>query len=159
MSRFVHALPAGQTRAAAAAANGSTTVQDYLERIAKYVPAEIIATYVAVTSGFANTDEPLKYWCLLVSFLICWIFTPIYLQLMSSPADKDALRTQQIVSAIAFPIWAYSISGDSGLFGDPKLPIYHAEISTALILLFSLISGAIIPRKAAPAVVPVHAGS
>ena len=157
MSRLVKAQALG-LRARAAAANDNTTPgKEYLERVAKYVPAEIIATYIAVTGTLASVPEKVKFWALLGNLLICWGFTPIYIKLVSTPADKDSLRTQQIVSSIAFPIWAYSISGEKGIFGE-GLHIYIGGIASALILLFSMISGAIVP-KIKPVKVAAKAGN
>ena len=145
MSRFVQAFPVGLKAKAAAASRGSTPGREYLERVAKYIPAEIIATYTAVNGTLASLPVALKYWFLLGNLVICWAFTPIYLKLLAMPKDKPSLRTQQIMSTIAFPIWAYSVSGDKGFFGG-ELHIYFEGAASAFILLFSLISGAVIPR-------------
>lgn len=146
MSRIVTAIPKGM-RTRAASAQQPTPTQEYLERVAKYVPAEIVIAYTSVNGVLTTVPEHIKPWALWGNLLICWIFTPIYLKLAATPADKDALPTQQIVSSIAFIVWAYSV-GQEAVFGEG----YIAGIAAAVLILFSLISGRIVPK---PKTVPL----
>ena len=144
MSRFVTAVPRGlRTKAAAA---GEAPAREYLERVAKYVPAEIIAGYTAIINGVADTKEPVKSWTVTACLFICAILTPVYFKLLARPEDKASLRTQQVVSFFAFLVWAYSITGAEPLFGGTN-SWFVPGIATALLTLFTLISGLIVPKQ------------
>lgn len=147
MSRIVTAIPKGLKAKAAAANDGTTATKQYFERVGQYVPAEIIMAFTALNGALATLPDKIKFWAFLVSFLICWIFTPIYFKLIATTKDRPSLRKQQVVSFFAFLFWAYATSGERGVFGKDGFDIYYAGIGSALIILFSIISGAIIPRK------------
>ena len=146
MSRLVKAKSRGLH--AKAAGTGADQAREYLERVSKYVPAEIIAAYTAINGGVITLPESFKYWFLLGNLIICKIFTPIYFALLAKPEEPK--RTQQVVSLIAFFIWAYSISNDDTIFGKGYWNVYYAGIATAIIIIFSLISGAIVPKTSTP---------
>jgi len=147
MSRLVKAIPLGMTASAAAAANGSTSIKEYFERLGKYVPAEIIAAFMAMNGVLMTLNGNTRFIARICSFSICWIFTPIYFKLVSTTTDQASLRAQQIVSFFAFLVWAYATTGNEGVFGENGLKIYREPIGTAMIIVFSLISGSISPKK------------
>jgi len=147
MSRFVKALPLGLKTNAAAAEGDSTAAKEYLERIGKYVPGEIIAGYTGLNALLVTFPEQIKYASYIILFLLCWILTPIYFKIISTPTDQPSVKTQSIVSGFAFLLWAYAIDGGKGIFGSEVLNIYNQSVGAALLIVFSMISGAIIPRK------------
>ena len=107
MSRLVKAIPAGSNRkglvAQMASARGSTPAKEYWERVAKYIPSEIIAAFIAINCSLANSEPNLKYWLSLANLIMCAIFTPIYLGLAAN--KNEPKKTQQIVSFFAFLIF------------------------------------------------------
>jgi Na+-transporting NADH:ubiquinone oxidoreductase subunit NqrB len=149
MSRIVKAkaTPAKGLQATAASDSGANPTKEALERIAKYIPAEIIAAFTAINGGLLSLPANIQYWALLVNLIICAVFTPIYFKLMATPTDpKNAVRVQQLMSFIAFLIWAYSVTGENGIFGKPGFNMYYAGLASGFITLFTLVSGAVIPR-------------
>lgn len=145
MSRLVRAV-SGKDRPKFAAADGTTAAKTYFENLAKYVPAEIIAAFTAINSSLASLQGNSWYYSLLAVFIFFALFTLFYFWWVATPAEKDALRTQQVVSFIAFLIWAYATTGKNGIFGKEGLNIYVDQISTAAMVLFSLVSGFIQPK-------------
>jgi hypothetical protein len=136
VSRLVSIRP----RTLAASATKDTN-KDRLERLAKYIPGEIIATYLflnGISATAQSTDERRVWYAL--AFAICLIFTPIYFRLIARPGD--AVRTQQVVSTVAFAIWAYSLG--SGMFSE--FGLYRPIAASFLIAIFSLSSALIIPK-------------
>src|SRR5258708_27170892 len=79
MSRIVEeqAIPAGAGRFRSGSGAGQD-VKNVLERVAKNVPAEIIAGYV-MASGFAENAKHGKAPLLGIIFGVCLICTPIYI--------------------------------------------------------------------------------
>lgn len=124
-----------------AGGNDKDAAQDYLERISKYVPAEILAAYltglpvIAATTKEGETLRTILYGALL---LVCLVFTPIYLNFMADP--KKPKRLHLFIGSLALIIWAYSIGGFFTVMGW-----YHTAIGTLALLIFSLASGLIAP--------------
>lgn len=147
MSRLVKVQPKGLTARSAAAGDGSTPAKDYLERMAKYVPAEIIIAYTSINGVLLTLPENIKFWVLVLFTAALWVLTPFYFKWISKPDEEPSMKKHQWVSFIAFIIWAYSISGDKGVFGEAGLKIFYQEVATSVMIIFSLISGAIIPKK------------
>jgi len=109
-------------------------------KIAKLIPVEIVTAYAALVSAslivkWETLRLPLVYAC----FFICWGLTPLYLNMVADPGKPK--RNQLIVGGLAFPIWAYLISGNQVV---PKF--YDPGLATILALLFSLVT-ALIPMN------------
>ena len=110
---------------------------DYLDRVAKYVPIEIVGAYLTLV-GLIPARGPVL-WPLSV-LLLCWFLTPAYIWRRANPADD--WRTHAAVSVIAFPVWAFAIG--RGVFEVVEI---GPEFLPALLLVaFSLVAGLIKPR-------------
>jgi len=115
----------------------SENVKGYLDRVTKYIPAEVIAAYITA-NGFAGlSSKPgiLFY----VIFGVCLIFTPIYITRFTR-TGKEAW-TNGIMSVFAFLAWAYAFGG--GLVA--YLGWYDAPAASVVLVLFTLVSGAVVP--------------
>jgi hypothetical protein len=145
MARLVQALPKGLNAKAAAATGNSSVVKDYLERVAKYVPSEIVAGYTGINAAIANSPEHIKHPVLIANLILCAVFSPVYIALLTDKGEPKLVN--QIVSSIAFLIWAYSVSGIDGIFGKSYWNIYDGGLAASFLIFFTIISGAIIPRK------------
>lgn len=116
---------------------GKRDSKQYLEKVAKLIPSEIIAGYLTLI-GFVPLirNSTLWPWVYGSIFTICLALTPLYMYLQ---ADKGRpKRIHILVSSIAFVVWAYAISGGAivGRAHDPAL-------ASILLVIFSLISGAV----------------
>ena len=124
----------------------------YLERMVKYVPAEIIAFSMvinaildqAMKSGGANAAMAgipvpvvaagaLVVGCLLTP-LFCW-----YVR-----REGDAWTVNAAVSTVAFPFWAY-------LMGAVAFADHHdGNLAAILVMSFTVVSGLVAPRPDNP---------
>lgn len=147
MSRFVAAKQRRKPGPKAASESTKDNIKEYTERVAKYVPAEILSAFTILNTTFTSAEGRLRFWGLLISTFLLWILTPIYFWWMKKPEDEPSFKTQTGVSFVAFIIWAYVISGDQGIFGKDGLGLYVSQVGVALMVFFTLISGFIIPRK------------
>ncbi len=145
MGRLAEPQPAGG-RAHGVGAAGS----DYVERVAKYIPAEIVAGYMSII-GMIEAADPSNNarlglaWGL---FAIGLIATPIYLTIVGSPKGQQKITVW--ISTFAFLVWAYALGGPfkmsgfhNGLIGSvgvgvvtwllglfaPKLPQQDAPVT------------------------------
>jgi len=125
---------------------------NYLERVVKYVPAEIIGCsmvvnaileqVVAVGGGDATmAGFPVRIIAIGALLMACAL-TPLFCWYVRE--DGDAWVVNAMVSTIAFPFWAY-------LMGAVAFNGYHdGNLATILILAFTLVSGLIAPMAEKP---------
>jgi hypothetical protein len=117
---------------------GKQDRRTYLEKVAKLVPAEIVAGYTAI-NGFIPKIDPQTwhfgfYWG---AFGLGVVGTFFYMLWQS---EKDKPRWPHIiVSTVAFVVWAYATAGEHLL----SAPYYQAPIASIVLVVFTLISGKI----------------
>jgi hypothetical protein len=143
----------------------TTQIADgYLERIAKYVPAEVLAFSIFIN---AILDQAVKTGGNLtamagvpvltiaeIAFFACMIATPLFVWYVREKGD--AWITNALVSFVAFPVWSYAIGNVA--FSDYR----DGNLAAILLVSFSLLSGLVAPRSPSPkrqekqALVPVR---
>ena len=140
MSRLVQAEPRG---AKAFSGNAAKDIKDYLDRVARYVPAEILAAYLTllpIIIGTTKTEPQLRTGLLAVILFGLGLFIFPYISLMAKAGEPK--RKQMIVSTFAYLAWTYSIGGFWTNVG-----LYHEAVGAILIVFVSLGSGLIIPYE------------
>ena len=128
-------------------ANPNDIREDFLGRIVKYVPTEIVGLYLAATrivptnitksdTGFwryFDERREVQWWI----FGLTLVLTPVYLRWATREDGKGALLMQVIVSTIAFVVWAFAL-------GEP---FNRPDFMASLILIFvTFILGLLKPR-------------
>jgi hypothetical protein len=120
---------------------------NYIARLAKYIPAEIIALYLGVANVIPVTDSSyhLALWIVAGTTALC---TPVYMYLATREAGKPTLWSQIVISSIAFPIWVFAIGGPFAF-----LPWYAGKhwIAAIVISFVTFLAGAYQPGPAPPA--------
>jgi hypothetical protein len=120
---------------------GESNVKDYLEKVSKLIPSEILTGYITMVGLTASVRAALWHkWIYLSVFLFCLALTPAYLAFQSE-AGKPRL-VHLLVSSFAFVIWAYAVSGFQTV---PNL--YDPGIASISLISFTLLSGLIPLRK------------
>jgi hypothetical protein len=117
-------------------ASGAATpadVGDAAKKIGKNIPTELVTAYGALVSAAMTLKwEHFRIWVAFGCLVLCWILTPFYLNMV---ADKGKpKRNQIIVGTLAFPLWAYLVSGKQ-IVPD----YYDLSLATILAVAFSLI--------------------
>lgn len=124
----------------------------YLERMVKYVPAEIIAFSMlinaileqAMKSGgghaaMAGVPVPV---IATVALIVACLLTPLFCWYVRQ--DGDAWVTNAVVSTIALPFWAY-------LMGAVAFaPFHDGNLAAILVMSFTVVSGLVAPRADKP---------
>ncbi len=134
---------------------------NYLERIAKYVPAEVLAFSLFINSileqavraggktammaGFPVTT--IAFGSLIVGMLL----TPLFVWYVRE--DGDAWLTNAFVSTLAFPFWAYAMNAVA--FAEYR----DGNLAAILLATFTVISGLISPRVPRPKKAERRAGN
>jgi hypothetical protein len=124
----------------------------YLERMVKYVPAEIIAFSMVINSileqamksggdhaAMAGVPVPV---IAAVALVVACLLTPLFCWYVRQ--DGDASVTNAVVSTIALPFWAY-------LMGAVAFAPYHdGNLAAILVMSFTVVSGLVAPRADKP---------
>ena len=110
-------------------------IKDYLGKVAAHIPGEVISIFLVGKAMFpgAAGKATLGIWA-----VVCWILDLIVRWLGTQGEGK----VQNIVLTIlAFPIWVMAIGGTilGFTFGE--------QISTLIVLAFSVLAGAIYNNK------------
>ena len=133
-------------------ATGAVAGDDYLTRMVKYIPAEIIGGSMLVNAilaqamvsggdnaamaGFSVTSIAVG------ALLIGLILTPLFCWYVRE--EGDAWMANAIVSTVAFPFWAY-------LMGAVAFAKFHdGNLAAILILTFTAVSGLVAPMADVP---------
>jgi hypothetical protein len=137
MGRLVKTPPPGK------AIGVAQTGENYVERVAKYIPGEIIAGYVAL-SGLISAVPPedeRRITAAWVLFIVGLLVTPIYLYTAGKPANRR--ETLQIaIPTIAFVLWAYALGGPFELSSPlPVIGEYASWLGALAVGLFTWVAG------------------
>jgi len=116
---------------------GAEGGDDYFGRLAKYIPAEIVAVYLAAKAVVATDPDRPTLIC--VIFWACLTLTPIYLVFVTREKGKGPLWLQVLLATIAFPLWVLAIGG--GCFAEhfDKRPAIVSLILIFVTFLFGII--------------------
>ncbi len=87
------------------------TTDDYLSRLAKYIPAEIVGLFLFVTGVIPETPGPSNTTAQWVVFAVCCVLTFVYMWHATRREGGKALWPQVILATIAFPVWVFAIGG------------------------------------------------
>ena len=144
MARLVAAqtIPAGVRFHAAGTED---PVKDYFERVAKYIPAEIVAAYTAMVNLIDSaTSHPHLKETALAAFLFCLILVPIYYYALRIPTDpKKATFAQMAIATVSFIIWAYALGKGFFVYAG----WYDSLYSGLALIAYSLLVGLYVPTK------------
>jgi len=131
---------------------------NYLERMAKYIPAEVLGFFMlinaildqamksggpnAAMAGFPVVDVAIG------ALIVACCVTPLFCWYVRE--DGDAWITNAVVSTIAFPFWAY-------LMGAVAFErIHDGNLAVILVLTFTVVSGLVSPPAPRPQAVAVE---
>jgi hypothetical protein len=111
-------------------------IDGFFAKLQKYIPAEIVAAFLAVDYLLVNANPPVSgnwYWGV---FAVLVLITPIYLWAVSILEKKDKPDYPQLVIApIAFIIWAFALGGTV----VSALPWYNKALAQVTVVLATLV--------------------
>jgi hypothetical protein len=138
MSRRVRVMAPG---AQAAAAASSPAVDTYFDKVVKYIPADIVGAWVAVTglvSSAGGIDRQTVLW---VAFGIGLILTAWWTLKQTALPGRPPAITQAIISTSAFAVWVFALGGP--FQHVPGQPLY----GSLLLILYTLVVALIDPKE------------
>jgi hypothetical protein len=131
----------------------STIVADtYLERLGKYVPAEMLAFTILINAILAQALHSGGRAAAMgglpittvggVALFAAMVMAPIYVWYVRE--DGDAWIVNAVMSTLAFPFWAYALGAVA--FTD----YFDGNLAAILLISFTLFSGLVTPRVPRP---------
>jgi len=115
----------------------TTDIKEYFDRVAKYIPAEVVAAYISANGVATLARSPGTLFTLI--FAACVLCTPLYITRFTS-TRKEAW-TNSVMAIAAFMVWAYATGGGLVTY----LGWYDAPTASVILVLFTLVSGAVVP--------------
>lgn len=138
MSRRVRVVRAG---AQAAPAIAPVEIDTYFDKVVKYIPADIVCAWVAVTGLVANARGVPRQTILWVAFLVGLILTAWWTLKQAALPGRPRPVTQAIVSTGAFAVWVFALGGP--FQHVPGQPLY----GSLLLILYTLVVALINPKE------------
>jgi branched-subunit amino acid transport protein len=111
----------------------SETVDSYFDRIIKYIPADVIAAWVAVNPLLSSVSIAAKW----VILAIVAMLTVVWML-----RQTQSSWSQSLLGSVSFLVWAFALR--SGPFADLGHPEQWGSIA---LILYTLGIGAFVPKK------------
>jgi hypothetical protein len=121
-------------------ANGGGILDGYFDRILKYIPADIVGAWIAVTGIVKGATGISTQTVLWICFSFGVVLTPFWILQQTHIKDTPPAYLQAAVSTAAFCVWVFAV-------GEPfsGLGFYNPVYGSLVLIAFSLLSGRIVP--------------
>lgn len=127
-----------------AAGSGSGT-DGFFDRVLKYIPADVVGGWVAVTGilGADNAaEDPNKTSVQWISFGAFVLLAALWTYVQTRSPGKPPAVTQVLVSTLAFAVWVFALGGPFA-----ELDWYRQHYGSITLIVFTLAVGALVPRE------------
>ncbi|MFB3829075.1 MAG: hypothetical protein ACE15B_20070 [Bryobacteraceae bacterium] len=99
------------TAASAPPAPPQVPADDYLARLLKYIPAEIVGLYMTGAHMVSPDPAAPSYPRLWIVFAVCFFLVPLYFLIATTREGKPPLWPQIVLGTVAYPAWVFGIGG------------------------------------------------
>jgi hypothetical protein len=112
----------------------SKVTDSYFEKLIKYIPADIVAGYVAITGIVSGHDQPL--WLTWGVFGVLLALTPLYVVYRKTdpPGFAWCKTFHWVTACIAFTAWVFALGGPFATF-----TWYQPYLGSVVLILTTLI--------------------
>jgi len=143
MGRLVEPRAAVRTRGVGDSGN------DYIERVAKYIPGEVVAGYLAIMGMIeaADKENAARVGLAWGIFVIGVIVTPVYLTMVGKPTGPQKITVW--ISTFAFVVWAYALGGPFKMS-----EIHNGLLGSVAVGVVTWLSGLFVPQLSQPPTPP-----
>jgi hypothetical protein len=124
----------------------------YLERIAKYIPGEVLAFFIVINAILNQVVQTSGKGALMAgipvmvvaqaAFFICLALVPLFVWYVREKGDAWVINA--VVSTAAFPFWAYALGATA--FSEH----WDGNLAAITLATFTVVSGLISPRSIKP---------
>jgi hypothetical protein len=111
----------------------------FFDRIIKYIPADIVAGWVAL-NGFSKDQSQTVLWGI---FVVVAGLAFFWTKKQTDAPGKPVAMTQCIIAVVSFAVWAFALpSGPFIALG------YSASLGSIALILYTLGIGLVVPKEA-----------
>jgi hypothetical protein len=111
----------------------------YAARVVKYIPADVVAAWIAV-SALLPGDDARTTVLLWGVFGVMLVVTPLWtLRVTRLPGRRPAV-TQAAISTAAFAVWVFATGAPFAHYS-----FYDSALGGVVLILFTLVSGVVVP--------------
>jgi hypothetical protein len=135
----------GLTAEAATQTPATGQADDYYAKLLKYIPAEIVAAFVAIQGIITSNSQPAQ-WVYWVVFIVLLVMTPLYLWRVTNEPNKPVAAPQIVISTIGFAVWVFALGGPFSQYGW-----YKTLYGAVLLILYTVAIPIFVGRSPAPA--------
>jgi len=126
-------------------ASGGSPADTFFDRVIKYIPADIVGAWVAVTgiiaANQASGTQP-DSTLLWIAFVIGVILTFAWTWKQTLEPKKPPAWKQIVISTFAFVVWVFALGGPFATLGFWK-PMF----GSLLLILYSLVVALVVPKE------------
>jgi hypothetical protein len=119
------------------AATGATPPDTYFDKVVKYIPADIVAAWVAVTGLVKSANAPASA-VLWVCFAAGVLITAAWTWKQTSVKGRAAATKQIIISTVAFGVWVLALGAPFDTL-EWYRPLYASLVLIGYTLVVALI--------------------
>ena len=125
-----------QTAQLQAAGPGAPSIDTYFDKVVKYIPADIVAAWVAVTGLIKSAGGVNPATVLWICFIVGAVLTAAWTWKQTQSPGQSAAIKQIIISTIAFSVWVFAL-------GAPfdALAWYQPLYASLLLIGYTLVVG------------------
>lgn len=123
-------------------AAGGPAADTYFDKVVKYIPADIVGAWIAVTGlivGAAGVPGGALLW---IAFAVAIILTAAWTWKQTTVPDQPPAVTQVVISTIAFIVWVFALGGPFATLG-----FYRPLYGSLLLILYTLLVALINPTE------------
>lgn len=121
---------------------GPQQIDTYFDRVIKYIPADVVAAWIAVTglvSGAADVPVDTILW---IAFGVSVVFTALWTYKQTQVPDKPPATTQILIATGAFIVWVFALGGPF-----TEMAFYRPIYGSLLLIFYSLFVGLVSPPE------------
>ena len=126
---------------AAAGVTPPVEFDSYFDKAVKYIPADIVAAWVAVTGLVSSARDVPRQAILWVAFGIGLLLTACWTWKQAAAPGRRPPVTQAVISTGAFAVWVFALGGP--FQHVPGQPVY----GSLLLILYTLVVALIDPKE------------
>ena len=126
---------------AAAGVTPPVEFDSYFDKAVQYIPADIVAAWVAVTGLVSSARDVPRQAILWVAFGIGLALTALWTWKQAAAPGRRPPVTQAIISTGAFAVWVFALGGP--FQHVPGQPVY----GSLLLILYTLVVALIDPKE------------
>jgi uncharacterized membrane protein YozB (DUF420 family) len=119
-----------------------TSVDTYFDKVIKYIPADIVGAWIAVTGLISSDGGAPKTLLLWIAFAVGTVLTILWTLKQTSALKKKPAITQALISTGSFVVWVFALGGPFSTLG-----FYRPLYGSLLLIFYTLSIGLVTPPE------------